>query len=82
MELGRIVEFLNNKSILVIGASGFLAKSIVSSPKQFLSSRLANLIVISSLYFLFSNVGSFCGEDIEGSTRSEEALSSSKSHGH
>jgi hypothetical protein len=31
---------------------------------------------------LFSNIGSFCGEDIEGSTQSEEALSSSKSRGH
>ncbi|KAH8491439.1 hypothetical protein H0E87_023535 [Populus deltoides] len=28
MELGSIVEFLNNKSILVIGATGFLAKSV------------------------------------------------------
>ncbi|KAJ6744725.1 MALE STERILITY PROTEIN 2-RELATED [Salix purpurea] len=29
MELGSIVEFLNNKSILVIGAAGFLAKIFV-----------------------------------------------------
>ncbi|KAJ6696904.1 hypothetical protein OIU85_003280 [Salix viminalis] len=29
MELGSIVEFLNNKSILVIGATGFLAKIFV-----------------------------------------------------
>ncbi|KAF9661544.1 hypothetical protein SADUNF_Sadunf19G0079800 [Salix dunnii] len=34
MELGSIMEFLNSKSILVIGATGFLAKSIVSSPKR------------------------------------------------
>ncbi|KAL6342031.1 hypothetical protein AAG906_038277 [Vitis piasezkii] len=27
MELGSIVEFLENKSILVTGATGFLAKS-------------------------------------------------------
>lgn len=29
MELGSIMEFLNNKSILVIGATGFLAKVFV-----------------------------------------------------
>jgi hypothetical protein len=43
MELGSIVEFLNNKSILVIGATGFLAKSNVPSQKKFISSRLTNL---------------------------------------
>ena len=37
---------------------------------------------INLLTMLFSNIGSFCGEDIEGSTQSEEALSSSKSRGH
>ena len=37
---------------------------------------------INLLTMLFSNFGSFCGEDIEGSTQSEEALSSSKSRGH
>jgi hypothetical protein len=37
---------------------------------------------INLLTILFSNIGSFCGEDIEGSTQSEEALSSSKSRGH
>jgi len=43
MELGSTVEFLNKKSILVIGATGFLAKSIVPSQKKFISSRLTNL---------------------------------------
>ena len=38
--------------------------------------------IINLLTMLFSNIGSFCGEDIEGSTQSEEALSSSKSRGH
>ena len=42
MELGSIMEFLNNKSILVIGATGFLAKNIVPSQKKFISSRLTN----------------------------------------
>ena len=94
MELGSIMEFLNNKSILVIGATGFLAKNIVPSQKKFISSRLTNydfvpliFVVmccdkINLLTMLFSNFGSFCGEDIEGSTQSEEALSSSKSRGH
>ena len=88
------MEFLNNKSILVIGATGFLAKSIVPSQKKLFPQDLriydfVPLIFvvmccdkINLLTMLFSNIGSFCGEDIEGSTQSEEALSSSKSRGH
>ena len=86
MELGSIMEFLNNKSILVIGATGFLAKNIVPSQKKFISSRLTNydfvpliFVVmccdkINLLTMLFSNIGSFCGEDIEGSTQSDLLL--------
>lgn len=68
MELGSILQFLENKSIIVTGATGFLAKSIYLS---FFSLSLFTFSV-SLQYFTdelrYFDAFSFSGKSFGGST--------------
>jgi len=85
MELGSIIHFLQDKTILVTGATGFLAKSLYLSLSQSLSVVFLLLsLVIVLLILILSDISvyfpcSFCGKNIEGSTKCEETLSAFES---
>lgn len=76
MELGSIIHFLQDKTILVTGATGFLAKSLSIYLFIYLSHDTKLYLVTMCFLVCFC---SFCGKNIEGSTKCEETLPSFES---
>lgn len=73
MASNGIAEFLENKSILVTGCTGFLAKgSLIASVTQL----PFEFVFLLSIHHFFSLECSFCGESAKGSAAFEETLSS------
>lgn len=84
MELGSALEFLDNKSILVTGATGFLAKG--KNISLLILLRLIYLISVWVRAYFDNEFGSFgiilcsfCGENTKSSTQCEEVISSFES---
>jgi hypothetical protein len=80
MEFGSVVQFLEDKTILITGATGFLAKS-TSIPSSSLSLSLSFFLsngIMDGFNFSYNKRSSF-GEDIKSATKCEEDLPSFKS---
>jgi len=69
MEVGSVLDFLQNKTILIIGATGFIAKSIISLSLSLFHRVMCALFCYICDVFGFCMFFSFSGEDIEGSTQ-------------
>lgn len=74
---GSITQFLEDKNVLVLGAAGFLAKSI--NLFVFYINKKLNVFCDICLIFLYGAICSFCGEDTKSATKCEESLSSFES---
>lgn len=85
MELGSILHFLQHKTVLITGATGFLAKSTLSLSLSLFGPFKGYLLhddIITCVCMYGYYIYSSCGEDIEGSAKCEEAVSSFKSTRH
>ena len=80
MELESVLHFLQDKTFLVIGATGYLAKGISLSWSTFCGSMHWGMYLATYFDVFNCLVCSFCREDTQGPTKCEETLSSFESH--